>query len=128
VTVREAFEKAWGPIPDGATCHVLSIDDSDEEMGVMPMCLAPDGWVYVPKYPSDSALGAEWKAKWEKDWWFSVWVPDKTDIGDQPASAFVGLLHGWLDYGRVVAEDQAAWRAALHGARVTVSELEDDGA
>ncbi len=102
MTVREAFSKAYGPVPEGATCHILSIEDTDEELCVVPMCRTPDGWVYVPK--SETVDYATLGAEWEKNIWFRVWHPGKTDIADQPASAFVALLHEWPDFARVVME------------------------
>ncbi len=116
MTVREAFEKAWRAVPEGATCHI----------GTMGRGPTKSGWRISPTYYSG-------ECSWPATIAYGVWSKNHTyeypigpDISDRPASAFLGFFGD--EYDRVVAEDQAAWRAALHGARVSVSDAEDDGA
>ena len=111
MTVREAFEKAYGPVPEGATCHVADLFPY-EGSEIRPV-FALEGKVYHASY-------GVWEAC------FAGAEEVGPDIGDRPASAFVGFFSG--AYDDVVSEDQAAWRAALHGSRVSVSDAEDDGA
>jgi hypothetical protein len=116
VTVREAFEKAYGPIPEGATCHIGTMEHGSPERG----------WRISATYYGG---GDSWPASvgfkvWSKNHAYKY--PIGPDLSDRQAHWFLGFFGP--EYDRVVAEDQAAWRAALHGARVSVSDAEDDGA
>jgi hypothetical protein len=116
VTVREAFEKAWGEMPewDNETCH-FTLEEEEENWHFLPM-------VFKDAFGKGVRVR---NGEWEDDW-YKYPGPLTPDISDRPASAFLGFFGE--EYDRVVAEDQAAWRAALHGARVSVSDAEDDGA
>ncbi len=113
MTVREAFEKAYGPVPKEATCHIgYKFEGEDASFR------APTFWDEGP-----------WS--WDEGSWgtsrpLSSEIPDGPNIADRQAHWFLGFFGD--EYDRVVSEDQAAWRAALHGARVSVSDTEDDGA
>lgn len=77
VTAKQAFERAYGPIPEGATCHI-GVDE----------CLAVDIYptVYVPFY--DRVIHG-------KPGGFEIVYngkPAGPDISDRPASAFIGFF------------------------------------
>ena len=115
MTVREAFEKAYGPIPEGATCHIGFRSEKEDACYRMPT-ITREGvfpWVWF-------------QGRWDPTGDWPDEVSDGPNIADRQAHWFLGFFGA--EYDRVVAEDQAAWRAALHGARVSVSDAEDDGA
>lgn len=116
MTVREAFEKAYGPVPEGATCHVANGYPYEGAAIVPTYCIR--GKVFEARPYRGEEL--QWVKRLDDQY------EEGPDISDRPASAFLGFFGP--EYDRVVAEDQAAWRAALHGARVSVSDAEDDGA
>lgn len=72
--VREAFSKAFGAVPDGATCHVLTYSRHPRAAIV-----CEDGQV---KMWSD--IAKFWAITMGK-----VWCPD---LSDQPADSFVGFF------------------------------------
>lgn len=74
MTVREAFEAAYAPIPEGATCHVG---------------YSPAGPILNSEGFPDDGFPYEWDGN---AWSLLVqgeWGPD---ISDRPASAFLGFF------------------------------------
>jgi hypothetical protein len=125
VTVREAFEKAYGPIPEGATCWLGAYAHHLYGIIAAPLMEVPSpaiGDDFSADFVYDEDDGEGW-IHWDT---VGATKLGNSPICDRPASAFLGFFGD--KYDRVVSEDQAAWRAALHGARVSVSDLEDDGA
>jgi hypothetical protein len=83
MTVREAFSLAFGPMPDGATCHIGN-HDRDCEI---------DATIVDPSRP-----------RWSLTFNFGTWnnddayeFPTGPDISDRPASAFLGFFGAEYD-------------------------------
>jgi hypothetical protein len=75
--VREVFERAYGPIPEGATCHV-GYPDGHKGGTVRPTYQSPEGEAYA-------GCADPHKARWY--WAYSEGIYGG-DISDQPAEAF----------------------------------------
>ena len=76
--VREVFERAYGAIPDGATCHV-GWRRLDWDSGVEPILgIDHEGSKVIMVWMGDGEWGR----------FKSSYVPLKGDISDQPAEAF----------------------------------------
>lgn len=84
MTVREAFELAYGPIPKGATCHAL--------------CGVPyEGCSIQPCYNLTGTYHEVTDVGWKQDNYYYCGGPD---ISDRPAHAFLGFFGD--EYDKVV--------------------------
>lgn len=76
MTVREAFSKAYGPVPEGATCHA-GIDIPYEGTAVRAI------------YAHENSVHSCW---FSGEWDTTVYDAFGPDISDRPASAFLGFF------------------------------------
>lgn len=87
MTVREAFSKAFGPVPDGATCHLGH--DNGSARGHYAVIASAD------------ALGTTTTYKFASGRWVcpSLGVPVIVgpDIGERPAKSFLGFFGNAYD-------------------------------
>lgn len=106
MTVRECFEKAFGKMPDGASCHVHF---QSGKFGGYP-CPAihwigddPDNPNSMNRYDYIDKLA--FNNKWSGGWIDSDSERQSlsADISDRPADAFLGFFGD--TYDRVVMED-----------------------
>lgn len=85
MTVRECFEKTFGPIPDGATCHIGT------EVYQWPIRDACERAIH-PTYAEINLHSPSELNKWHPhngDW---DWHPFGPDISDRPAESFRGFF------------------------------------
>jgi len=80
ITVRQAFKKAYGPIPDGATCHLANWPGPTlpQFMNIEPT-IWEDGWPESLGTREDGSPGV-------------MEYPFGPDISDRDAEAFRGLF------------------------------------
>ena len=76
MTVREAFSKAFGEVPEGATCHIAASDPN----------LNLHLWA---TYEANGEVMEPRPDKWGGPMRFTVEGPD---ISDRPAEAFLGFF------------------------------------
>ena len=93
MTVREAFSKAYGEVPDGATCHIGTEDSAT-------LCIYPT--YYHPFYQRVMSVGMSPDGEsWGISHHSLAYGPD---ISDRLASEFVGFFGG--DFDKVVGDEQ----------------------
>lgn len=86
--VREVFERAYGPVPEGATCHVGAVYNDGQFFSVDGFSVKTP--YHEPVYAASNrqqcvrrnALDNQWNER------VSIGEPIGGDIGDQPAAAF----------------------------------------
>jgi len=84
MTVREAFSKAFGPVPDGATCHVGHwAGPTMDSWRMEPTTHVSGGW--------PNPLNRSW------DNGHAYEFPIGPDISDRPASSFLGFFGAEYD-------------------------------
>lgn len=86
--VREVFERAYGPVPEGATCHVGAVYNDGQFFSVGGFSVKTP--YHEPVYAASNrqqcvrrnALDNQWNER------VTIGEPIGGDIGDQPAAAF----------------------------------------
>lgn len=85
MTVRQAFSLAFGPVPEGATCHFAGGCIESETLVTSEPVLIHSAGVKV-----SNAFGDRWNKHFWRKLPANVWV--SPDISDRPAEAFLGFF------------------------------------
>ena len=123
MTVREAFEKAYGPVPEGATCHCC-FESSDGDTDFFPV-IKIEGvcHLWYPRILEDGEVSDKAREAYKEEFgvdmdepgWgadqFTPYYSQSPDISDLPAWVFGPDKYGnsffGPEYDRVVAESKA---------------------
>lgn len=97
MTVREIFSKAFGEVPEGATCHIGSRSEYDDCEHIEPVVCGSSR--IIAERWSDGLL------QWEPIVYFDGTEPDHgkwdspfgPDISDRPAESFRGFFGAEYD-------------------------------
>lgn len=97
MTVKQAFEKAYGPLPEGATCHAGFFDHAGDVL-IRPTIRWAEDFETLAASPLDGRFGPGSEH-------IDAFDPD---ISDRPASAFVGFFGSEYDNAVLHDHDKTA--------------------